>query len=132
MQRWVIAILILFGFGISAGISQDKAKPVTVEYFGQSFFIVTSSKGIRIAFDPHTIPAYYPSGTIPLQKADIVCLSHNHPDHIRTEVFEKVKGKELKILKGLKNMTARSDWSAINETIGDVKVRNVGVYHERQ
>ena len=57
-------------------------KPITVSWHGQSFFIVKSSKGTRIAFDPHQIPEY--GRTLGL-KADLVVISHNHDDHNRVD-----------------------------------------------
>jgi L-ascorbate metabolism protein UlaG (beta-lactamase superfamily) len=131
MRRWAFAILFLLGlawFGASAGIGNQKPTPLTIEYNGQSFYIITTSKGKRIAFDPHAIPAYYPTGRIELKKADIICISHNHTDHIRTEIFEKTK--DQKILRGLKTLSLKSDWAVVDETIGDIKVRTVGVYHD--
>ena len=132
MRRWAIAVLFLLGlawFGVSAGRGNDKpAGPVTIEYHGQSLFIITTSKGKRIAFDPHAIPAYYPTGRIELKKADIICISHNHTDHIRTEIFEKTKG--LRILQGLKTASLKADWSVIDETIDDIKIKTVGTYHD--
>jgi L-ascorbate metabolism protein UlaG (beta-lactamase superfamily) len=132
MRRWAIAFEFLLGlawFGVSAGSGNDKpAGPVTIEYHGQSCYIITTSKGKRIAFDPHAIPAYYPTGRIELKKADIICITHNHTDHIRTEIFEKTKGQ--KILSGLKTPNLRADWSVIDETIDDIKIKTVGTYHD--
>jgi L-ascorbate metabolism protein UlaG (beta-lactamase superfamily) len=135
MRRWTIVILFLVGSGwmcASTGTTGEKPwEPITVEYHGQSFYIVTTSKGKRIAFDPHAIPAYHPSGFIrkeDLKKADIICISHNHTDHTRTEVIEK--SKDQKILRGLKTPSFKADWNIFDETIGDIKVRTVGVYHD--
>lgn len=133
MKRWAIAILFtlgLFGFGASIGSTQgkDKLGPLSIEYHGQSFYVITTGNGTRIAFDPHTIPAYHPSGRVKQQKADIVCISHNHNDHTRLEVIEMAK--KVKVLRGLKTLSLKSDWAEINETIGDIKIRNMGVYHD--
>jgi L-ascorbate metabolism protein UlaG (beta-lactamase superfamily) len=137
MRRLAIAFLFLATLGwlgASTGAGGDKPKPLTIEYHGQSFYIITTSKGKRIAFDPHTIPAYYPTGIIPVRKgdknADIICITHNHSDHIRTEVFEKTKTQ--KILRGLKTASLKADWSIFEESFfdGDVKIRTVGTYHD--
>lgn len=135
MRRWVIALAILLGsavLGASTGISNDKPRaPITIEYHGQSFYILTSSKGTRIAFDPHTIPDYYPDRIVYLKKVDAVCISHNHNDHIRVEALEaKEKGGKLKVLRGLKTPGLKSDWAILDETIDDVKIRTVGVFHD--
>ena len=88
MRRWPIAI-----FGVIAALilgaasvrSQDKAAPISIEYHGQSFYIITTSKGTRVAIDPHTIPNY--PRPEEWHKADIVCITHNHNDHTRIEAF---------------------------------------------
>jgi L-ascorbate metabolism protein UlaG (beta-lactamase superfamily) len=130
MRRCAIAVLFCLGLVIvSVAPSVSKEKPagsVTIEYHGQSMFIITTSKGKRIAFDPHYILAY--QRDMPPLKADIVCVSHNHNDHTRVEVFEK--NKDMKILKGLKTGSLKSDWAVIDETIDDIKIRTVGVFHD--
>jgi L-ascorbate metabolism protein UlaG (beta-lactamase superfamily) len=125
MQRWVFAVLALCVFS-SLASAQDKGAPIGIEYFGQSFFILTTSKGTRIAFDPHTIPEYERREVLP--KVDVICISHNHNDHTRTVSFEDYK--KTKTLRGLKSESLKADWSTINETVKDAKIRNVGVYHD--
>lgn len=121
---FVLALTIV---GAVPGVSKEKPMgPPTIEYHGQSLYIITTSKGKRIAFDPHYILAY--QRDMPQMKADIVCISHNHNDHIRVEIFEK--NKDMKVLRGLKTASLKSDWAAVNETIGDIKIRSVGVYHD--
>ena len=132
MRRWAIAILIvlgLCGLGVSTGSTGEKpGAPITIEYHGQSFYIVTTSKGKRIAFDPHYIEVYQRREEAP--KADIICISHNHNDHTRIEVIENYK--KAKVLRGLKTPSLKSDWSVIDETIDDIKFKTVGVYHDDQ
>lgn len=135
MRRWFIAFAILLGaayFGASTGITQDTpGAPISIEYHGQSFYILTSSKGTRIAFDPHTIPDYYPDRVVYPKKVDAVCISHNHNDHTRVEALEaREKGTKLKVLRGLKTPGLKSDWAILDETVADVKIRTVGVYHD--
>jgi len=130
MRRWPIAI-----FGVIAALilgaasvrSQDKAAPISIEYHGQSFYIITTSKGTRVAIDPHTIPNY--PRPEEWHKADIVCITHNHNDHTRIEAFGD-NIKKAKIIRGLKTMSLKSDWATINEEIKDVKIRNVHTYHD--
>ncbi|HZZ78159.1 MAG TPA: MBL fold metallo-hydrolase [Gemmataceae bacterium] len=133
MRRLALAVLLLGStfFAVSSGYGGEKAAPINIEYHGQSFFIVTSSKGTRLAFDPHTIPAYF-DGRPQLPSVDVVCISHNHPDHIRVEVFkDPEKGKEKpKVLRGLKSASTKADWATVNETVKDFKIRNVGVFHD--
>jgi L-ascorbate metabolism protein UlaG (beta-lactamase superfamily) len=109
--------------------SGEKAawKPITISWHGQSFFIVKSSKGTRVAFDPHQIPEY--GRTFGL-KADIVLISHNHNDHNRVEALENHKDKNLRVIMGLKSPGLRSEWNPVDETINDVHIRSVGLYHD--
>src|ERR1700686_4781679 len=65
MRRLPLAILVilgLVGFDAAASLGGDKSAPITIEYHGQSHYVITTSKGKRIAIDPHTIPAYFPTG----------------------------------------------------------------------
>src|SRR5215212_8540837 len=106
--------------------SGDKPwKPLAVAWYGQSFFILTTSKGTRVAIDPHLIPEY---GRFQGLKADVILLTHNHNDHTQVEVLENFKS--ARIITGLKGPGLRADWNPVDETIGDVRVRTVGVYHD--
>jgi L-ascorbate metabolism protein UlaG (beta-lactamase superfamily) len=130
MFRWTFAVLFLLGFalfGASIGVSGDKkGAPINIEYHGQSFFILTTSKGTRIAFDPHTIPNYGRTQVLP--KVDVICISHNHNDHTRTVAFEDFE--KTKTLRGLKSESLKADWAVIDTTVKDAKIRTVGVYHD--
>ena len=56
------------------------ARDAKLTWYGQSFFIVTSRSGARIAFDPYHTGSginYSP----PSVKADVVFISHEHFDH---------------------------------------------------
>ncbi len=134
MRRIVYAsFLIACAFGLvtsPAWTGDNKAEnPISISYHGQSFFILTTPKGTKIAFDPHAIPDY---GRMDGLEADVVCISHNHNDHTRYQVLNVDKKRKLKILTGLKGPLLRSDWSTIDETVGDARIRNVGVYHDDQ
>jgi L-ascorbate metabolism protein UlaG (beta-lactamase superfamily) len=107
-------------------------KPLELRYFGQSFFVLTTSAGTRIAFDPHAIEQL----GRPVVRADLVLISHPHPDHMRLEAIEN--RKEAKVLEGVKVQppTAaggppRTNWNPIDETFRDVRIRTVGTYHDR-
>ncbi len=130
MRRWTLASLIglsLMTLAVPTGVTGEKADaPITIEYHGNSFYIITSSKGKRIAFDPHLIPDYGRPEIPP--KADIVTISHNHNDHNRVDAFGNAD--TIRVLRGLKTMSLKSDWNIFEETIGDIKVRTVGLYHD--
>lgn len=49
-----------------------------VRWFGHSFFLVTTERGVRLAFDPFDQSVGYP---LPEVEADFVLVSHEHFDH---------------------------------------------------
>ncbi len=123
----VLGALLLTGPLTWSGEKPADWKPITISWHGQSFFIVKSSKGTRLAFDPHLIPEY--GRTLGL-KADIVLISHNHNDHNRIDALENHKDKNLKIIPGLKGPGFKADWNRVDETIEDFHIRSVGTYHD--
>src|SRR6516164_4256296 len=72
------------------------AKKLSIRWHGQAFFEIQSSKGVRIAIDPHAIDAF---GRKELKKVDFICLSHNHNDHTQVGVIQN--GKDTKTYRGL-------------------------------
>ena len=109
--------------------AQEKAAGgVTVSWWGQSFFIVTSPTGKRVAFDPHALMEY---GRLDGLKADIsVRVSHLHTDHNAVYVLENAKDKNLRVLNGLNGMGARTTFNMIDEKIGDIHIWSVPAYHD--
>ena len=129
MARGSIPVTLLCGALLLAALptaAGDKPwKPISVAWYGQSFFIVTTSKGTRVAIDPHLIPEY---GRFMGLKADVILLSHNHNDHTQVTALENAK--QTRIVPGLSGPGLRADWNAVDETVGDVRIRTVGVYHD--
>jgi L-ascorbate metabolism protein UlaG (beta-lactamase superfamily) len=121
----VVGTLLLSGFTAQSG--DKKAAPIKVSWYGQSFFVVESQKGYRVAFDPHMIAAF---GRIQGVKADLVLISHNHDDHTQVEVLENHKDKKFRAIRGLKTLGLRADWNVVDEDVGPVHVRTVGLYHD--
>jgi L-ascorbate metabolism protein UlaG (beta-lactamase superfamily) len=102
----------------------DPAKAgVTIRWHGQSFFEIISSKGTRVVTDPHAIENYGRTHV----NADLILISHLHPDHSQYGVIEN--WKEAKILWGL-NANKKADWNTFDEKVRDVHVRSVPVYHD--
>ena len=135
LRRLIASLIFLSILVIGAGnaFSGDDAwKPIKVRYYGNSFFVIESNKGVRICFDPHMITEY---GRPPDDlKADVVLISHNHVDHTRVDALanwhDKDDAKKPKIIRGLKGTGLRADWAAVDEKIGGVKIRSVGLYHD--
>ncbi len=97
LRRGAIGLLLL-GLLLCGGVTAQPGeraswKPIKVGWYGQSFFIVESSKGYRVAFDPHLIEAFgRPMGL----KANLVLMSHNHNDHTMVEALDNHKDKSLR------------------------------------
>lgn len=132
MLRRAAVGLLLLGMLLVCGVTAEPGerkpwKPIKVSWYGQSFFIVESSKGFRVAFDPHLIEQFgRPMGL----RADVVLMSHNHNDHTMVEALDNHKDRNLRQIRGLKGMGLRADWDQIDETIGDVHIGSVGLYHD--
>jgi L-ascorbate metabolism protein UlaG (beta-lactamase superfamily) len=97
---------------------------VTIRWHGQSFFDIESSKGTRIAIDPHAIEAFGRQDVT----ADVVLISHEHDDHNQVGVIRNQA--KARIIHGLKGEGRKVDWNSVDVTIGDVHIRSVGVYHD--
>ena len=130
MTRWYVGLIAMVTLALPARAAD---KPLTIRWLGQSFFLITSSQGTKIAIDPHALEAFGRQTVT----ADAVLMTHLHPDHVRVEVIEN-KDK-AKILPGLKQTGGTADgrrprvtWNPIEETIKDVRIRSVGTYHDTQ
>jgi L-ascorbate metabolism protein UlaG (beta-lactamase superfamily) len=97
---------------------------VLLRWYGQSFFVIESSKGTRIAIDPHGIDAF---GRVSV-RADLILITHLHTDHTQIDVIEN--RDKARILFGLKNSGRRTDWNPIDERFRDVHIRSVALYHD--
>jgi L-ascorbate metabolism protein UlaG (beta-lactamase superfamily) len=128
-MRRVFAVLAVV-LAVTAATAAD-GKQLSIRWFGQSFFLITTSAGTRIAFDPHAIDQY----GRPTVEADLVLISHPHPDHTRLEsISNRAKAK---VIEGIKVMPPaaeggppRTTWNPVEETFKDVKIRSVGCYHD--
>src|SRR5918999_509048 len=73
---------LLTGLAVTAlplpAAAQDK-KAVQLRWFGHSYFLLVTTAGTKVAFDPHAIADY----GVPPQAPDILLMSHNHNDHNR-------------------------------------------------
>jgi L-ascorbate metabolism protein UlaG (beta-lactamase superfamily) len=118
-------------FTLPLGSAQEKkaAGGISVTYFGQSFFILTTPKGKKIAFDPHTIPDYERVDPKDIH-ADVITISHNHNDHTGKQAIGNFK--DAKVLTGLKGPSLKANWNTVNEDFDGIKIRSVGVYHDDQ
>jgi L-ascorbate metabolism protein UlaG (beta-lactamase superfamily) len=127
----VLAVSLLV---VSLGWSKDPLPPnkPTITWYGQSFFILKTSRGTTVAFDPHAIAEY---GRIEGLRADIVLMSHKHPDHIQNGVFENAgeKGdKAPEYIRGWKpGDNGQETWNIFTKKkVKDIEISTVGVFHD--
>jgi len=93
---------------------------VAIRWYGQACVTITSPAGVTVMVDPfdesigHRLPDVEP---------DVVVVTHDHYDHANVE---GVPGTP-RVLRGL---TADGAWAAIDETVGDVRIRTIGTWHD--
>lgn len=127
-----VAVFALAGLMVAAGPAPAQDKSPRLQWFGQSFFVLETARGTRVAIDPHAIEAF----GRPVTRADAICITHPHPDHTRVEAIEN--RATAKTFEGVKAAAGpaggppgRAQWNPIDETFRDVKIRTVGVYHDQ-
>ena len=107
------------GFGSIAYATNVDA---TIQYFGHSFFLITTSKGTRIVTDPLG-PGWYPN---PNAVGDVVTVGKEMFNHNAVEI---VLGNPL-ILRGLINYG--SDWNKVSMSFKDVFIYNVPIHQNAE
>jgi L-ascorbate metabolism protein UlaG (beta-lactamase superfamily) len=128
MHRIATAIVAaaLFAIPVSA-----QSKQLSIRWHGQAFFEITTSAGTKIVIDPHAIEAFGERNHI---KADLICISHLHTDHMQVEVIENFdprKAKDMIRLGLVQEKNKKPEWNIIeNEKFKDVKISTVGLYHD--
>jgi hypothetical protein len=94
----------------------------TIQYFGHSFFLITTAKGTRIVTDPLG-PGWYPD---PQVAADVVTVGKEMYNHNAVQI---VRGSPL-ILRGLINYGAA--WNKISTTVKDTLIYNVPIHQNAE
>jgi L-ascorbate metabolism protein UlaG (beta-lactamase superfamily) len=94
----------------------------TIQYFGHSFFLITTSTGTRIVADPLG-PGWYPNPNV---SADVVTVGKEMFNHNAVQI---VLGHPL-ILRGLKNYGA--DWNIVSTSVKDVFIYNVPIHQNAE
>lgn len=127
------SMILVLALTAACFVSAQERRPLTLRWYGQSFFVLESPKGARIAIDPHMIEAFGRQTV----KADVVLISHPHPDHVRVDAIEN--RAQAKIIEGIKTpagappegvSAARTQWNPVDEQFKDVKIRSVPTYHD--
>lgn len=107
------------GFGSRAFAANVDA---TIQYFGHSFFLITTSKGTRIVADPLG-PGWYPD---PHVSADVVTVGKEMYNHNAVQI---VRGNPI-ILRGLINYGAA--WNKVSTTVKDTLIYNVPIHQNAE
>ena len=113
--------LLFAAFRLRAAHAATPAK-LTVTWLGQSCFILETAAGTRVVTDPIPKGLGYelPVGL----RADVVTVSHEHPDHNNIGLVTN----RAHILRGL--TSDKKGWTKIDEKVKDLAIRTVGVYHD--
>src|SRR5438105_15959316 len=75
-RRTALALALLFAAPAAAA-----DKKLSLRWYGQSFFVLTTTAGTRVAFDPHAIDQL----GRPTAAADLVLITHPPPAPVRTD-----------------------------------------------
>ena len=113
--------LLFAGWRLRVAHAATPAK-LTVTWLGQSCFILETATGTRVVTDPIPKGLGYelPVGL----RADVVTVSHEHPDHNNVALVTN----RAHILRGL--TSDKKGWTKIDEKVKDIAIRTVGVYHD--
>ena len=118
-MRRMLVILVVLGVLI-APVARAQERPVTIRYFGWSFFLVTTADGLRIAIDPFGNIDY----PLPTVEADVVLVTHEHGDHNNVGL---IRGTP-RVHRGL--APGAADWNRIYERIGGTLIYAVPAFHD--
>lgn len=120
MRKILMCTLFVIGLVAVAGASAAGGN-ISIEWFGQSCFLVTTSTGTSILTDPVVFKGYrIPEGTA----ADIVTVSHEAPDH---NGLKAVSGHPV-VLRGCDR--GNREVVEIDETIKGVRIYTVPSFHD--
>lgn len=115
----MLRILVVLGVLIAPAVSAQE-RPITIRYFGQSFFLVTAADGLRIVIDPFSNIGY----AMPTVEADVVLVTHEHGDHNNVGLI----GGNPRVIRGLG--AGATDWNRIYERIGGTLIYSVAAFHD--
>jgi len=123
MTRFALMLLLLAPGAASA---QGPGKACKLRWFGNSFFQLETAGGKSVVWDPHAIAALAP----PQVAADILLVSHEHSDHTQVQLIKDRKA--AREFRGLRVVNKRLHWDPIDEKVGAIRVRAVGLYHDAE
>ena len=104
--------------------AQDAGRKCILRWYGQSFFQIETGIGKSVVFDPHGIPAFGRHRV----SADVTLISHQHNDHNQKEMLENAGRVFEGVVADPKTM--RTEWKTYDEKVGQIRVRDLGTYHD--
>ena len=120
-MRYMALLGTIFLALAASGPARAGDKPLTLRWFGQACFLLTSPGGTAVLMDPFGAKVGYPAPSV---KADAVTVSHEHGDHNNAAAAQG----QPKVIRGL----TESGWAEINEQVGDVRIRSVAADHDAE
>lgn len=111
---------------LSLPAAAQDAPAFKLHWHGQSFFLLETPAGKKVAFDPHAIVEF----GRPVVSADMILCSHLHSDHTQVEAIENHKA--ARVFRGLEaSKPGRPPaFNKVDEKVGNVRVRSVQTYHD--
>ena len=93
----------------------------SLQWFGHSMFLLTTSTGTKILIDPMSPMGYTLPASLPV---DAVVATHNHGDHTNIALA----GTNPNVIRGLDGQ----EWAKVDTKVKDVSVRTVPTFHDAQ
>jgi L-ascorbate metabolism protein UlaG (beta-lactamase superfamily) len=121
MKKGIITGILLATLGMSTAWAEEK-KPLKIQWFGQSCFLITWPNGTTFLIDPFSPDVGY---DMPSPRPDAVLITHPHFDH---NYVAMAKGNP-QVIRGL---TDSKDWNKVSTLVKGVVVKSVGTYHDDQ
>ena len=110
----------------AAGSTAPAPKGLEITWHGQSCFVMRTPGGTTVLMDPVAYEIGYKPPTV---KADLVTISHEHPDHNNLKMVE-VAGVAAGGANVVRGLTEKGDWAKVDQSVGDVRVTTVSTFHD--
>ena len=111
----------------TAGSTVAAPNGLEITWHGQSCFMMRTPGKTTVLMDPVPLEIGYKPPTV---KADLVTISHEHPDHNNVKMVE-VAGAAAGGAEVLRGLT-KDGWAEIDESVGDVHVSTVHSFHDAE
>lgn len=113
----------------TAGSTAPLPIGLDITWHGQSCFVMRTPGGTTVLMDPVAYEIGYKPPTV---KADVVTISHEHPDHNNLKMVE-IAGSAAGGANVIRGLTDKGDWADVgNPSVGDVSISAVKTYHDDQ